>query len=127
MPKLKVEDLKRIKENMAGTVNIREGTHRAKITVHMGTCGIAAGARTIMNKLLEKKNENNATDVMITTSGCAGLCNHEPMITIETKDSAPIKYVKLDEEKAAKIFDEHIMKGNPVSDYVLAMGSETTY
>ena len=127
MPKLKVEDLKRIKENMAGTVNIREGTHRAKITVHMGTCGIAAGARTIMNKLLEKKNENNATDVMITTSGCAGLCNHEPMITIETKDSAPVKYVKLDEEKAAKIFDEHIMKGNPVSDYVLAMGSETTY
>jgi len=127
MPKLKVEDLKRIKENMAGTVNIREGTHRAKITVHMGTCGIAAGARTIMNKLLEKKNENNATDVMITTSGCAGLCNHEPMITIETKDSAPIKYVKLDEEKVAKIFDEHIMKGNPVSDYVLAMGSETTY
>ena len=127
MPKLKVEDLKRIKENMAGTVNIREGTHRAKITVHMGTCGIAAGARTIMNKLLEKKNENNATDVIITTSGCAGLCNHEPMITIETKDSAPVKYVKLDEEKAAKIFDEHIMKGNPVSDYVLAMGSETTY
>jgi NADP-reducing hydrogenase subunit HndB len=127
MPKLKVEDLKRIKENMAGTVNIREGTHRAKITVHMGTCGIAAGARTIMNKLLEKKNENNATDVMVTTSGCAGLCNHEPMITIETKDSAPIKYVKLDEEKVAKIFDEHIMKGNPVTEYVLAMGSETTY
>jgi NADP-reducing hydrogenase subunit HndB len=112
---------------MAGSVNIREGTHRAKITVHMGTCGIAAGARTIMNKLLEKKNENNATDVMVTTSGCAGLCNHEPMITIETKDSAPIKYVKLDEEKVAKIFDEHIMKGNPVTEYVLAMGSETTY
>ena len=127
MPKLKVEDLKKIKENMAGTVNIREGTHRAKIVVHMGTCGIAAGARTIMNKLLEKKNESEAMDVMVTTSGCAGLCNHEPMITIETKDSAPVKYVKLDEEKAARIFDEHIMKGNPVSEYALAMGSETTY
>jgi NADP-reducing hydrogenase subunit HndB len=127
MPKLKVEDLKKIKENMAGTVNIRLGTHRAKITVHMGTCGIAAGARTIMNKLLEKKNESDATDVMVTTSGCAGLCNHEPMITVETKDSAPVKYVKLDEEKAARIFDEHIVKGNPVSEYALAMGSETTY
>lgn len=127
MPKLKVEDLKRIKENMAGTVNIRQGAHRAKITVHMGTCGIAAGARTIMNKLLEKKNEADAQDVIVTTSGCAGLCNHEPMITIETKDSAPVKYVKLDEEKAARIFDEHIMKGNPVTEYVLAMGSETTY
>lgn len=127
MPKLKVEDLKKIKENMAGTVNIREGTHRAKITVHMGTCGIAAGARTIMNKLLEKKNESDARDVMVTTSGCAGLCNHEPMITVETKDSAPVKYVKLDEEKAAKIFDEHIMKGKPISEYALAVGSETTY
>jgi len=127
MPKLKVEDLKKIKENMAGTVNIRLGTHRAKITVHMGTCGIAAGARTIMNKFLEKKNESNASDVMVTTSGCAGLCNHEPMITVETKDSAPVKYVKLDEEKAARIFDEHIVKGNPVSEYALAMGSETTY
>jgi len=127
MPKLKVEDLKRIKEDMAGTVNIRLGTHRAKITVHMGTCGIAAGARTIMNKLLEKKNESGVTDVMVTTSGCAGLCNHEPMITVETKDSAPVKYIKLDEEMASKIFDEHIMKGNPVSEYALAMGSETTY
>jgi (2Fe-2S) ferredoxin len=49
------------------------------------------------------------------------------MITVEFKDAAPVKYVNLDEEKAEKIFDEHIMKGNPVSDYALSMGSETTY
>jgi NADP-reducing hydrogenase subunit HndB len=127
MAKLKVEDLKRIKESMKGTVNLREGTHRIKITVHMGTCGIAAGARKVMDALLDKLNESGATDIILTTSGCAGLCNHEPMITVEDRETAPIKYVNLDGEKAARIFDEHVMAGNPVADYALAVGSETTY
>ena len=127
MAKLRVEDLKRIKESMKGTVSLRDGDHRVKITIHMGTCGIAAGARKIMNTFLEKVEKSWVTDVMLTSSGCAGLCNHEPMITVETQESAPVKYVNLDSEKAEKIFDEHIMKGTPVSDYALAVGSETTY
>ena len=127
MAKLKVEDLKRIKDSMAGTVNLRSGDYRVKITVHMGTCGIAAGARSIMNKFLEKLEESGATDVILTSSGCAGLCNHEPMITIEAKESAPVKYVNLDPDKASKIFDEHVMKNNPVPEYALSVGSETTY
>ncbi|HBF43077.1 MAG TPA: NADP oxidoreductase [Desulfobacteraceae bacterium] len=127
MSKLRIEDLKRIKESMAGTVNLRAGDQRVKITVHMGTCGIAAGARTIMNTLLKKLEESGANDVMLTSSGCAGLCNHEPMITIEDRDSAPVKYVNLNPEKAARIFDEHVMNGTPVSDYALSMGSETTH
>ena len=127
MAKLRVEDLKRIKESMKGTVTLRDGTYRVKITVHMGTCGIAAGARKIMGTFLEKLEGSGATDVILTSSGCAGLCNHEPMITVEVKESAPIKYVNLDTEKAEKIFDEHVMKGNPIPDYALALGSETTY
>ena len=127
MSKLRIEDLKKIKESMAGTVNLRAGDQRVKITVHMGTCGIAAGARTIMNTLLKKLEESGANDVMLTSSGCAGLCNHEPMITIEDRDSAPVKYVNLNPEKAARIFDEHVMNGTPVGDYALSMGSETTH
>ncbi|MFC1824092.1 ferredoxin [Thermodesulfobacteriota bacterium] len=127
MAKLRVEDLKRIKKNMAGTVNLRDGTHRVKITVHMGTCGIAAGARTIMNQLLEKVEQTGATDIMITSSGCAGLCNHEPMITVEVKESAPVKYANLDAEKIVKIYDDHILKGQPVAEFALSVGSETTY
>jgi NADP-reducing hydrogenase subunit HndB len=127
MAKLRVEDLKKIKESMAGTVNLRAGDNRVKITVHMGTCGIAAGARKIMNALLQKLEQSGANDIIITSSGCAGLCNHEPMITVEVKESAPVKYVKLDTEKAQKIFDEHVMEGNPVAKYALSMGSETTY
>ncbi len=127
MAKLRVEDLKRIKESMKGTVNLRDGTHRVKITVHMGTCGIAAGARPIMNTFLEKIGKTGADDIILTSSGCAGLCNHEPMITVEVAGSAPVKYVKLDPDKATRIYDEHIMKGNPVPEYALSVGSETTY
>ena len=127
MAKLRVEDLKKIKESMAGTVNLRDGAYRVKITVHMGTCGIAAGARKIMNAFLEELEKSGTTDIILASSGCAGLCNHEPMITVEVKESAPVKYVKLDPDKAARIFDEHILKGNPVPEYALSVGSETTY
>ena len=127
MAKLRVEDLKKIKDSMAGTVNLRDGTHRVKITVHMGTCGIAAGARTIMNTFLQKIEQNETTDIILTSSGCAGLCNREPMITVEVKESAPVKYVDLDPDKASRIFEEHVMKNKPISEYALSMGSETTY
>lgn len=127
MAKLKIEDLKKIKESMKGTVNLRQGEYRVKITVHMGTCGIAAGARTIMNAFLAKMEKSEATDIILTSSGCAGLCNREPMVTLEVKESAPVKYVKLDPDKANRIFDEHVLGGNPVADYALSIGSETTY
>ncbi len=127
MAKLKVEDLQKIKESMRGTVNLREGAYRVKVTVHMGTCGIAAGARTLMGALLEKLGKSGATDIILTSSGCAGLCNHEPMITVEAKGSAPVKYVNLDPRKVIRIFDEHVSGGVPVAEYALSIGSETTY
>jgi NADP-reducing hydrogenase subunit HndB len=127
MAKLKVEDLKRIKESLKGTVNLRQGDYRVKVTVHMGTCGIAAGARTLMTALMDKLEKSGASDIILTSSGCAGLCNHEPMITVEIKDSAPVKYVKLDADKVGRVFDEHVVGGQPVAEYALSMGSETTY
>ena len=66
-----------------------------------------------------------ALDVMLTNSGCAGLCAKEPMITVEVKDQAPVKYVLLNKEKARRIFEEHVMGGKPIPEYALAMGSET--
>jgi NADP-reducing hydrogenase subunit HndB len=127
MAKLKIEDLKRIKESVRGTVNLREGHYRVKVTVHMGTCGIAAGARPVMSTLLAEIEKNHVDDVILTSSGCAGLCSHEPMMTVEVQGAAPIKYAKLDAEKTRRIFAEHIMGGKPVTEYALTMGSETTY
>lgn len=127
MPKLTIDDLKRIKEEYKSTLVLREGGYRAKITVHMGTCGIAAGARKIMETLLDEIDKNNIKDVILTTSGCAGLCSKEPMITVEILNEAPVKYIELNEEKARKIFKEHVLEGHPVEKYALVVGSETAY
>jgi NADP-reducing hydrogenase subunit HndB len=127
MSKLKPEDLEKIKEKARRETMLREGAGRIKVCVHMGTCGIAAGARKIMSTLLDEVEKSGASDIIVTTSGCAGLCSKEPMITVESAGEAPIKYGELTEEKMKKIFSEHIIGGNVVKDYALAVGSETTH
>jgi len=124
MPKLSIKDLDKISQRVRKTTLLREGAGRAKITVHMGTCGIAAGARKIMNTLLDEFEKKNIDDVILTSSGCAGLCSKEPMATVELKDEAPVKYVDLTPEKILKILSEHVMGGKIVKEYALAKGSE---
>ena len=127
MSKLTVEDLKKIKEKTRRTTLLREGTGKAKIIVHMGTCGIAAGARKIRDALLKIMEEQDVTDVILTTSGCAGLCSREPMATVERVGEAPVKYVDLTEDKIRKVFMEHVIGGQIVIEYALALGCERTH
>lgn len=127
MARLTIDDLKRIKEDYKSTLTLREGGSRAKITVHMGTCGIAAGARKVMETLLEEIKKSDVKDVIVTTSGCAGLCSKEPMATVEIINEAPVKYVQLNEEKMRKVFQEHVINGKIVEGIALVMGSETAY
>ncbi|MEW6117167.1 MAG: (2Fe-2S) ferredoxin domain-containing protein [Nitrospirota bacterium] len=127
MPRLTVDDLKKIKEEYKAMLTLREGGSTVKVTVHMGTCGIAAGARKVMDALLDEMNKNNKKDIAIVTSGCAGFCSKEPMVTVELLNQPPVKYVYLNDEKMRKIFSEHIMKGQPVEEYALVMGCETSY
>jgi len=124
MAKLKIEDLEKISQRVRKTTLLREGAGKAKIIVHMGTCGIAAGAREIMNTLLDEFAKENIEDVILTSSGCAGLCSKEPMATVEVKDEAPVKYIDLTPEKIRRILSEHVMGGKVVSEYALAKGSE---
>jgi NADP-reducing hydrogenase subunit HndB len=122
--KLKPEDLDKIRERMKTTSSLREGAGRARVNVHLGTCGIASGAREILKAFLEAKKEAAAQDVLITTSGCAGLCNKEPMATIELMGEAPVKYIELTPEKVRRIFKEHVLGGRAVGEFALAKGSE---
>ena len=122
--KLKPEDLDRIAERMRRQTVLREGAGRAKVTVHMGTCGIAAGARKIMGALLEMIEQQGVDDVILTTSGCAGLCSREPMMTVELAEHAPVKYADLDQEKARRIFTDHVLGGEVVTECALGVGSE---
>ena len=124
MAKLKVQDLAKIKEKTKKATRLRDGDSRAKITVHMGTCGIAAGAREIMSALLDELKKKDIDDVMVTTSGCAGLCSREPMATVEMPDAPPVVYVDLTDEKIREVLNKHIMEGSIVEGYALARGSE---
>lgn len=127
MGKMTIDDLRKIKEKHKATFTLREGGYRAKITVHMGTCGIAAGARGVMDALVEDIGARGINDVIVATSGCAGFCSKEPMATVEVKDEAPVKYFALDAEKIKKIVQDHIIGGTAVQEYVLVVGSETSY
>lgn len=127
MPRLTIEDLKKIKEKHRADFALREGGYRAKVTVHMGTCGIAAGARNVMTALMDEITNAGLTDIIVTTSGCAGLCAREPLATVEIMNQPPVKYCDLNDEKIRTIFKEHIQGGTPVEKFALVIGSETTY
>jgi NADP-reducing hydrogenase subunit HndB len=126
MPRLSIEDLKKIRDDAKQTLTLRSGEARARITVHMGTCGISAGAREVMGALLKEIEGAKITDVIVTTSGCAGLCSREPMATVEMKGHAPVKYVDLKPERMVKILREHVQEGRIVTEFALASGCETT-
>lgn len=127
MGRLTVDDLKKIKEKHQATFAVREGGYKAKITVHMGTCGIAAGAREVMDALMEEMAAKDIKDVIVSTSGCAGFCVKEPMATVEVAGEAPVKYQFLSADKIKKIFNEHVLGGKVVEEYALVVGSETSY
>ena len=126
MPRLTIDDLKKMRDQTAGAIALRAGTARAKVTIHMGTCGIAAGAREVMAALLKEIEQQGVSDVLVTTSGCAGLCSREPMATVEVRSQAPVKYVNLTPDKMVQVFRLHVMGGEIVADAALAAGCETT-
>jgi NADP-reducing hydrogenase subunit HndB len=126
MPRLSIDDLKKIRENAKRTLTLRSGEARAKVSVHMGTCGISAGAREIMGALLNEIERQKVTDVIVTTSGCAGLCSREPMATVEIVGQPPVTYVDLKPAAMVQVFNDHVLGGRIVTDYALATGGETT-
>jgi len=124
MAKLTIDDLKKIKNKVEKEDQFRAGKKRVKLTVHMGTCGIASGAKEILDTFMDEISENNIDDVLITTSGCIGICSREPLATIEEQGKDPIVYEHLTQNKARQIFKRHVMKGEIQNDFVLARGRE---
>ena len=128
MGKLTIEDLAKIRDEARYKIALRQGAGRVRINVHMGTCGIAAGARGILTAVMKEIESRSLVDVIVTNSGCAGLCSQEPMMTIEVLgEPAPVKYVSLTAEKVKKIFESHVLKGQPIREFALAVGSEKTH
>ena len=120
MPKLTIEDLNKIRENAKKTISLREGETTTKVTVHMGTCGIAAGARDVMNALLEEIAQSDRQDIQAANSGCMGMCSSEPNVTVETEGAEPIIYKDMDSNKMRQVFKRHVLLGEVQTDFALA-------
>ena len=114
-------ELQAIKNKMKDKVVLREGTEETRVVVGMATCGIAAGARPVLNTLVEEVN-NAGLSGMVTVSqtGCIGICQLEPIVEIFEAGKEKTTYVKMDAEKAKRIVEEHLKGGNIVSEYTIA-------
>jgi len=124
MPKLRVEDLYRIKGEVLRASALEAGKRSARITVHMGTCGISCGAEKVLKTIKGALEECGRKDIFVTTSGCAGMCKKEPLVTIEKLGEEPIRYEEVDEKKAAQIFEQHVLGGEVVKEFAFAKGWE---
>lgn len=92
---------------------------KVKITVHMSTCGIAAGARQVMSALVEEISGSDRPDIEVASSGCIGHCKNEPNITVEIGGGDPVIYQKMTPEKMRQIFQKHILGGEVQTEFVL--------
>jgi NADP-reducing hydrogenase subunit HndB len=113
------KDLAALRENARAALDLRSGPKDVRVTVHMGTCGIAAGAPDVLLRLMEELERASLTNVSIQRSGCAGLCREEPMMTVVDASGRSVCYGRLDAEKVRVIVTEHIVGGNPVAEYAV--------
>ncbi len=120
MARLTIDDLKKVKEKTAKETSLRYGKASIKVTVHMGTCGIAAGARDVMNSLMTEMAEADRQDIRVVASGCMGMCSSEPNVTIEADGEEPIVYQLMDANKMRQVFKRHVLLGEVQTDFALA-------
>ena len=114
-------ELQAIKEKMRDKVILREGVNSVRVVVGMATCGIAAGARPVLNALVEGVNKEGLMDkVTVSQTGCIGICQLEPIVEVFEPGKEKITYVKMTPEKAARVIEEHLKNGNVVNEYTIA-------
>ena len=118
-------ELKAIKDRMKDKVVLREGTSDVRVVVGMATCGIAAGARPVLNALVEEINTNGLTEkVTVTQTGCIGLCQLEPIVEVFEAGKEKVTYVKMTPDKAKAVVEKHLKGGNVVTEYEAAFSSQ---
>jgi NADP-reducing hydrogenase subunit HndB len=100
-------------------LDLRQGRKETQVTVHMGTCGIAAGARDVVATFMTEMSAAGVTSVSLHQTGCAGLCEEEPMATITAADGTMYRYGLLDKDKVHTIVINHLVGGTPVEAYLI--------
>lgn len=113
-------ELQAIKDSLQSRMDLRNEAHAStKVVVGMGTCGIAAGARPVVTTFSDTVQELKLHDVSVTLSGCFGICSQEPVVEVTTPKDGKVTYVKMTPEKAKRVVEEHLVKGNVVTEYTI--------
>lgn len=115
-----LKELEAIRDRMRQTVNTRESDNNTiRVVVGMATCGISAGARPVLNAIVEELARENVAGVQVTQTGCIGICQYEPVVEVYEPDKEKVTYVKMTPEKAIRMVHHHLMKGEPVEEYTI--------
>lgn len=116
-----LEELKALKAKMQEQMGARDiDSDMTRVVVGMATCGIASGARPVLNKMAEEVRNENLEKVMVTQTGCIGLCQYEPIVEIFEPGKEKVTYIKMTEDRAEKVVHQHLINGNVVEEYTLA-------
>lgn len=115
-----LEELAAIRDRMKNKVSLREETNETRIVVGMATCGIAAGARPVLNTFVEEVDKAGLTGtVAVSQTGCIGICRLEPVVEVLRSGEEKVTYVKMTSEKAKEVMEKHIKGGKPVLEYTI--------
>jgi len=113
-------ELKAIRERMQGQVGMRgEDSNQTRVVVGMATCGIASGARPVLLKLSEEVQKRQLKNIVVTQTGCIGLCQYEPIVEVFEPGKDKVTYVKMTPEKALDVVEQHLIRGQVVDEYTL--------
>ena len=113
-------ELQAIKDKMKSKVVLREGTSEIRVVVGMATCGIAAGARPVLNAFVEAVNEGGlAGEVTVSQTGCIGICQYEPVVEVFEAGNKKTTYVKMTPEKAKTVVEKHLKGGKVVAEFTI--------
>jgi (2Fe-2S) ferredoxin len=118
-----VEDLNRLRERARRALNLRNGEATARVVIAMGTCGIASGAREVLLAVVDELSERGLNEVVVTQTGCRGLCEREPMMEVQKPGLPVVTYGDLDPEKAKAIVAQHLGQGVIVEEWVITQAS----
>ena len=120
-----LEELKAIKAKMQDKVNLRTSSAETRIVVGMATCGIAAGARPVLNAFVEGVNAEGLGDnVIVTQTGCIGICQYEPVVEVYQSGAEKVTYVKMTADRAKEVIEKHIKGGKIVTEYTIGAATK---
>ena len=113
-------ELQAIREKMQSQVNLRAEDHNhTRVVVGMATCGIAAGARPVLQRLTEEVATRGLKNVTVAQTGCIGICQYETVVEVFENGKEKVTYVKMTEDKIAQVVAEHLVNGNPIVEYTI--------